>query len=48
MVIEVVKLDMLKYVNQEEDEPNEEVHVTEEPDLSISAVSNHPKTNIKL
>ena len=47
-VIEVAMLDMLKYVNQEEDEPNEEVHVTEEPDLSISAVSNHPKTNIKL
>ena len=48
MVIEVVKLDMLKYVNQEEDEPNEEVHVTEETDFSIFAVSNHPKTNIKL
>ena len=40
-VIEAVKLDMLEYVNQEEDEPNEEV--TEETDLSISAVSNPPK-----
>ena len=40
-VIEAVKLDMLEYVNQEEDEPNEEV--TEETDLSTSAVSNPPK-----
>ena len=32
---------MLEYVNQEEDKPNEEV--TEETDLSISAVSNPPK-----
>ena len=40
-VIEAVKLDMLEYVNEEEDEPNEEV--TEETDLSTSAVSRKEK-----